>query len=86
MSYSQCTKECKKNDSPCNKDDCRNWMDYGEDLNCVLIATERHGPMTLDEISKRLGLSLVRIKQIEEAALIKLKKRNNGLVKELLHE
>jgi hypothetical protein len=42
--------------------------------------------MTLDEISKRLGMSLVRVKQIEKAALIKLKKRNNGLTKDLLHE
>lgn len=42
--------------------------------------------MTLDDVSKRLGLSLVRIKQIEEAALNKVKKRNNQLIKELLHE
>jgi DNA-directed RNA polymerase sigma subunit (sigma70/sigma32) len=42
--------------------------------------------MTLDEISKRLGLSLVRIKQIEQVALNKVKKRNSELVKELLHE
>jgi len=86
MSYSQCTSDCKKSDSPCSQKNCRNWMEYPEDLNCTLIATDRHGPMTLDEVAKRLGLSLVRIKQIEEAALIKLKKRNNGLVKELLHE
>lgn len=31
--------------------------------------------MTLEEIGKRMNLTLVRIKQIEQDALIKLKKR-----------
>lgn len=86
MSYNKCTRECKRSEKPCDQNECRNWMNYREDLNCSLIAAERHGPMTLEEVSKRLGLSLVRIKQIEEAALNKLKKRNNTLIKELLHE
>ena len=41
----------------------------------ALKAIEKHGPMTLDQISKRLGISIVRVSQIEKQALKKLSKR-----------
>ena len=53
----------------------RCWIDYPEDNNCVNVSISKHGPMTLDEISKRLGISLVRVSQIEKQALRKLSKR-----------
>ena len=59
----------------CENKDCRLWLDYEGDLNCTLIAVDRHGPMTLREISERENLSFVRVKQIQDQALIKLKKR-----------
>lgn len=71
----KCAKECQKTNSPCPEKACRHHIDYVGDLNCSLIAAWEHGPMTLDEVAKRMGLSLVRIKQIEEAALVKLSKR-----------
>ena len=49
-------------------------IDYEEDLNCTLIAINKHGPMTLEEIGKRHQVSTVRIKQIVDATLLKLKK------------
>jgi len=49
-------------------------MDYEEDLNCAIIAIKKHGPMTLEEIGKRHQVSTVRIKQIVDATLLKLKK------------
>ena len=66
------------NDEKCkycgeNKERC--WIDYPEDNNCVNVAVSKHGAMTLDEISKRLGISLVRVSQIEKQALKKLSKR-----------
>ena len=82
----KCKNECLDSGLSCATKDCKHWISYEQDLNCSLISIDVHGAMTLDEISKRLGLSLVRIKQIEEAALIKVKKRNSELVKELLHE
>lgn len=82
----KCVKECKKNESSCVNKECRHWIDYPLDLNCSVVSADLNGPMTLEEVSKRLNLSLVRVKQIEEAALIKLKKRDNGLTKDLLHE
>ena len=59
----------------CLEEECRCWIDFPEDDNCVNVAIEKHGPMTLDQISKRLGISLVRVSQIEKQALLKLRKR-----------
>jgi DNA-directed RNA polymerase sigma subunit (sigma70/sigma32) len=59
----------------CSKEDCRCWIDYPEDNNCIYEAIRKHGNMTLDEVSKRLGISLVRVSQIEKKALKKLSKR-----------
>ena len=58
-----------------SKEKHRMWIDYPEDDNCALKAIEKHGPMTLDQISKRLGISIVRVSQIEKQALKKLSKR-----------
>jgi len=57
-------------------------MEYESDLNCSIIAAETNGPMTLEQISERMGMTLVRIKQIQDRALVKLKKR----ISPLLHE
>ena len=53
----------------------RCWIDYPEDNNCINVAISKHGAMTLDEVSKRLHISLVRVSQIEKQALGKLYKR-----------
>lgn len=82
MDYLGCTEECRKDKAPCKREACRHWMQYEEDLNCSIIAAEDHGPMTLEEVSKRIGLTLVRIKQIEEKAMTKVKKR----ILPILHE
>jgi hypothetical protein len=59
----------------CNRDKEKCWIDYPEDGNCIYEAIRKHGSMTLDEVSKRLGISLVRVAQIEKQALKKLSKR-----------
>ncbi len=82
MDYLGCTDQCRKDKCPCSREACRHWMDYKEDLNCSVIAAEDHGPMTLEEVSKRIGLTLVRVKQIEDAAMNKMKKR----ILPILHE
>ena len=72
----KCKNDIVQNESPCCIQGCRNWIDYKEDLNCCLISVEKHGQMTLMEVAKRLGVSHVRIKQIQDKALIKLKKND----------
>lgn len=78
----KCTEQCKSSNEPCSNEDCRQWIDYGEDLNCSVIAVEKNGPMTLEQVSERLGMTLVRVKQIQDNALVKIKKR----ILPMLHE
>jgi len=65
----ECTKKCIELDVSCPVEDCRQWIDYSEDLNCTLLAVEKHGKMTFREVAKRLGVSFVRIKQIQDQSL-----------------
>ena len=74
-----CSKACLRCDVSCPVNDCRQWIDYEEDHNCAAIAVGKNGSMSLREIAERMQVSFVRIKQIEDKALIKLKK---GLMRE----
>ncbi len=71
----KCLHECIKKKKACKQSDCRHWIDYEKDLNCVHQTVDKHGPLTLRETAERLSLSFVRVKQIEDAALQKLIKR-----------
>jgi DNA-directed RNA polymerase sigma subunit (sigma70/sigma32) len=72
----KCCEKCLEYDVSCpiENSDCRHWIDYEDDSNCVLIAVDNNqsDPMTLREVSKRMGVSFVRIKQIQTAAVKKL--------------
>jgi len=68
----ECSTKCMDNATPCEQKECKHWIDYGEDLNCTLIAVEKNGEMTLREIADRMGVSFVRVKQIQDKALKKL--------------
>jgi DNA-directed RNA polymerase sigma subunit (sigma70/sigma32) len=70
----ECVKKCYVARSPCQNRQCRMNLEYEEDLNCAIIAVNKHGPMTLAEIAQRHGISTVRVKQIVDATLLKLKK------------
>ena len=77
----KCAVECLVKNSQCDKEKCRMWVDYKEDLNCALVTVHNNkGPMSLEKVAKRFDLSIVRIKQIQDKALQKLKK-NNPLLK-----
>ena len=70
-----CKQECKDKNLPCAQKDCRQWIDYEEDLNCCLIAVDKNGAMTLREVADRLGISFVRGQQIHKAALTRVAKK-----------
>jgi len=59
----------------CGGPKSRCWVDYPEDDNCVHVTVSKNGAMTLENVAKRLGISLVRVSQIEKEALRKLSKR-----------
>jgi hypothetical protein len=65
-------------DSPCCEKNCRHWIEYHEDNNCCLISVDKHGRLTLREVAERLGVSYVRIKQIQDKAISKISKENFG--------
>jgi hypothetical protein len=74
----KCLETCKTLDISCPNADCRNWINYQPELNCVLrtieIAEANGVQLTLRDVSQRIGCSFVRVKQIEEEALKKINK------------
>ena len=72
----KCFEICEKKKKACRETGCRQWIDYEEDLNCTLIAVSNNDEkkMTLREVGKRLGISYVRVKQIEDKVLQKMEK------------
>jgi|TARA_R110002073_G_scaffold302640_1_gene470403 hypothetical protein len=70
----KCLKVCKELNVVCPIKDCRSWINYKKDMNCLYESIEKNGNMTLRQVSERIGVSFVRIKQIEEKALKKLGK------------
>ena len=67
----KCLNECKKAKQACKQKDCRMWVDYQSDYNCTLESVNCNGSMSLREVASRLGISFVRVKQIEDVALEK---------------
>jgi len=65
---------------PCAERECRQWIDFKKDCNCVLIAIDNNGckGMTLRQVGDRIGVSFVRVKQLEDKILQKMKKKNIG--------
>lgn len=84
----KCLEEAKHNKKCCQKKECRQWINYEDDLNCTLeaIAKNENIPMTLREVAQRLGVSFVRIKQIEDAALKKLRSSDPELIEYLIKD
>lgn len=70
----ECAKKCIELDVTCPIKECRCWIDYKKDLNCVNIAIKNNGAMKLREIADRLHLTPARVQQIEKSVLAKLKK------------
>ncbi len=69
----ECLEVCRKFKTSCPVEDCRHWIDYEEDLNCVIECTSKNDVLTLREVAERLNISYVRVKQLQDQALEKLK-------------
>ena len=74
---SSCADACMKSGQTCDQEDCRQWLDFEEDLNCTLIAVRKNGNMSLREVAERIGVSFVRVKQIQDKAVEKLTTKND---------
>jgi hypothetical protein len=73
----ECAKDCVRENKSCERTDCRMWINFKDDLNCTLVCVNKHGKMTLNEVAKRMDLSIVRIKQVQDKAIQKLKKKSS---------
>jgi hypothetical protein len=71
----KCIEDCRQKKKQCKKKDCRMWVDYPKDLNCTYESINKNSHLSLREVAKRLDISFVRVKQIEQEALNKLLKR-----------
>ena len=71
---------CKHYTVPLEKKD-RHFINSEENNNCVLCLAEKEGPMTQAKIAEYLGLSKMRVCQIEHQALAKLDKK----MRKILH-
>lgn len=57
------------------KENCRYYIDYEEDDNCALVAVEKNGRMTLEEIGERLDVSYEWVRKLEERAINKMQEK-----------
>ena len=67
----KCFKIHQNKNLPCNKSDCKYWINCGQDQNCTIIAASK-GPKTLQEIGDIFGVTRMRICQIEKKILGKM--------------
>ena len=70
----KCSQKCKELDTECPNTDCRYWVEHQASLNCCFIAIEQNGEMDLRTIGDIMGVSFVRIKQIQDKAIGKVNK------------
>jgi len=68
----ECWEACKDNDLTCTKRSCRYWIKGQKQFNnCSLLAADK-GPFTLQKVGDILGLTRMRVCQLEKRAIAKI--------------
>jgi hypothetical protein len=70
----KCSIKCLDLQTECPNEDCRYWVNHQDNLNCTFIAIEKNGDMDLRTVGDIMGVSFVRIKQIQDKAISKVNK------------
>lgn len=70
----RCSLKCIELQTECPNTDCRYWVEHQNSLNCTFIAIDNNGEMDLRTIGDIMGVSFVRIKQIQDKAVQKVNK------------
>lgn len=70
----KCSQKCIDLETECPNTDCRYWVDHQQSLNCCFIAIQNNGEMDLRTVGDIMGVSFVRIKQIQDKAVQKINK------------
>ena len=69
-----CARKCIELNLGCPNTECRLWIDYPCENNCTLVSVYENGNMTLRQVGERIGISFARVKQLEQRALIKMRR------------
>jgi predicted transcriptional regulator len=70
----ECVKEVLKSGKVCECQSCPLWIKYPEEMNCTMITVEVNGEMSLQEISKRVGIYRTTCSKILKGAMKKMAK------------
>jgi hypothetical protein len=70
----KCSLKCVELNTECPNTDCRYWVEHQSSLNCTFIAVDKNGEMDLRTVGDIMGVSFVRIKQIQDKAVLKVNK------------
>ena len=70
----KCSEKCVELKTECPNVECRYWVEHQNSLNCTFIAIEKNGEMDLRTVGDIMGVSFVRIKQIQDKAVHKANK------------
>jgi hypothetical protein len=68
----KCSQKCVELQTECPNTDCRYWVEHQQSLNCCFVAIDQNGEMDLRTIGNIMGVSFVRIKQIQDKAITKI--------------
>jgi hypothetical protein len=68
----KCLETCQKLNVSCPIKECRYWIKFEKDKNCIFQSISDNDSMTLREIADRLDISYVRVKQIQDKTLKKI--------------
>jgi hypothetical protein len=61
---------------PCDEKNCRQWINYPADFNCSIICANKNDTgLSLREVADRMGVTHVRVQQVEKAGLAKINKK-----------
>ena len=63
-----CYERNQRTDSACARRDCRYWITHRDAVNCTLVAASR-GPLTLQQIGEIIGVTRMRVCQLEKKIL-----------------
>lgn len=67
-----CFERNRRTSSQCSRRDCRHWIAHPGGLNCTLVAAAS-GPMTLQQIGEIIGVTRMRVCQLEKKILDEIK-------------
>lgn len=82
MNKVKCFEAYEKNKVLCEQNECRQWINSDKHYNCTIVVANNVPPgkkMKLEDIGDIMGLSKMRICQIEKNAESKFKKRWKNL-------